>query len=257
MNGTNRRTERVKRRLALRHEPQQDRSRVRLQSLLDAAGEVIAESGLQGLAMREVARRADLPIASVYHYFPSTTALVRALVQQQLEKLSDVLKRGLRTHLSMDGREFNFEALGSLIDEVAAYFFNTPSASEIWAGLHAYPDLRALNIEDTKRNASELQPYIAHFFPSLEPEQATMTAIVLVEWVSATLRFATASPPANRTGIVEALKTLVAQSLMGFLQTPEGARPNRTNPLKKKPRALATTAGQRKKPAGRLGSRHP
>ncbi len=110
-------TERVRERLAPRNRPQQDRSRVRLLALLDAAEEVIAESGLQGLAMREVARRANLPIASVYHYFPSTTALIRALVERQLEKLRGILETGLRARFPMDPTGMSVEQRKALIVE--------------------------------------------------------------------------------------------------------------------------------------------
>jgi AcrR family transcriptional regulator len=223
MNESGSRKSEARGRLALRHKPRQDRSRARLQALLDAAAEVIAESGLQGLAMREVARRADLPIASVYHYFPSMAALVRALVERQLEKLRTVLKTGLQNRLPMDKSELDAEQVKLLIDDIAGFFFQTPSAPEIWASLHAYPDLRELNIEDTKSNAAILQPYLVHFFPVLAPEQATATAIVLIEWVSSAIRFAMGASPDVRASIVDALKTLVAQSLSGFAPPPSHA----------------------------------
>lgn len=218
MAGTGERTDKVRERLAPRHKPQQDRSRARFQALLDAAEQVIAKSGLQGLAMREVARRAKLSIASVYHYFPSTAALVRAVVERQLESLNSILEAGLQSRFSMDKTEFDVEQMNFLIDDIANFFFNTPSASEVAAGLYAYPDLRELNTEDTRKNATLLQPYLAHFFKSLDAEQATMTAIVLSEWVSSTIRFATASPPDVRTKIVDALKTLIAHALTSLSQ---------------------------------------
>jgi AcrR family transcriptional regulator len=230
MNDTGTPAGKVRERFDPGHRPQQDRSRVRFLALLDAAEEMIVESGLQGLAMRELARRANLPHSSVYHYFPSTTALIRALVERQFDKLSGTLETALRARFSTDDAGFSVEKIQSLVEDIAAFFFNTPSAPEIWAGLHAYPALRALNLEDTKKNAALLQPYLAKIFPFLEPNQAFMHAIVLVEWVSATLRFATASPPDVRAGIVEALKTLVAQSLTGISQTAVGVNAGQSNP---------------------------
>jgi AcrR family transcriptional regulator len=223
-------TERVRERLSPRAKPRQDRSRVRLQALLDAAEEVIVESGLQGLAMREVARRANLSIAAVYHYFPSTAALIRALVERQLEKLRDILETGLRTRFPMDAADMSVEEVklllveqgNGLIDDIAAFFFNTPSATEIWGGLQAYPDLRVLDIEDTKRNAALIQRVFARFIPSLDPEQLPTMAMVLVESVSASLRLAVALPPDVRVQIVDALKSFVTQWLTGLLETGRG-----------------------------------
>jgi AcrR family transcriptional regulator len=229
MKGNETHTERVRERLSPRAKPQQDRSRVRLQALLDAAEEVIAESGLQGLAMREIARRTDLTIASVYHYFPSTASLIRALVEQQLEKLRDVLETGLQTRFPADASGMSdeqvkallVEQMSGLVDDIAVFFFNTPCVSEIWGGLQAYPDLRTLDIEDTKKNAALIEPVFARFIPSLEPGQAPTMAMVLVESVSATLRFAAALPPEARLQIVGALKSFVTQWLTGLLQTVE------------------------------------
>ncbi len=243
MNDTGTPAEKVRERLAPRHRPQQDRSRVRFQALLDAAEEMIVESGLQGLAMRELARRANLPHSSVYHYFPSTTALIRALVERQFEKLSGILETALRARFSRNDAGFSVDQIKSLIQDISDFFFDTPSAPEIWAGLHAYPDLRALNLEDTKKNAVLLQPYLAQFFPFLEPRQAFMRAIVLVEWVSATLRFATASPPDVRAGIVEALKILVAQSLTGIPQTSAGMNAGQFNTVPEGANPLLTGTG--------------
>ena len=230
MKGNDTHTERVRERLSPRNKPQQDRSRVRLQALLDAAEEVIAEAGLQGLAMREVARRANLPIASVYHYFPSTAALIRALVERHLEKMRGILEAGLQSRFPVDASGMSDELLkpllieqvNGLISDVAAFYFNTPSASEIWGGLQAYPDLRALDIEDTKKNAALIQPLFARYIPSLDPGQAPMMTMVLVESVSASLRFAVASPPDVREQMVDALKNFVTQWLTGLFQTARG-----------------------------------
>ena len=210
--------------------------------------------------MREVARRANLPHSSVYHYFPSMTALIRALVERQFEKLTGILETALQARFSTEDASFSGESIQSLVEDIASFFLNTPSAPEIWAGLHAYPALRALNLEDTKKNAALLQPYLARFFPFLDSRQAFMRAIVLVEWVSATLRFATASPPDVRAGIVEALKTLVAQSLTGTPQAAAGVNAGQAGPFPEGANPLpgGTDAGQTKnapkRPRKRRGS---
>ncbi|WP_456775254.1 TetR/AcrR family transcriptional regulator [Bradyrhizobium sp. USDA 4369] len=216
---------------------------MRLQALLDAAEELIVEVGLQGLAMREVARRANLPIASVYHYFPSTTALVRALVERMLTDLTEVLQAGLQARIPLDAEAIDFDQLGALIDDVAAFFFDTPSVRELWAGLHAYPDLRALNIDDTKKNAALVAPHLASALPSLSMEQVTVVAIVLVEWVSSTLILATASPPKLRESLVEILKTLINHAIAGMSgQSPATPSKRARHPAK----ALRASARKRK-----------
>src|ERR1700722_3701649 len=82
-------------RTSRRSDPQQERSRARQRALLDAAEEILGEVGADGLKMREVARRANLPIASVYHYFPSAPALIRTLVERMLDELRAILVQGV------------------------------------------------------------------------------------------------------------------------------------------------------------------
>src|SRR5436305_11462528 len=82
-------------RVSPRSDPQQERSRVRRQALLDAAEQILGDVGADGLRMREVARRAHLPIASVYHYFPSAPAIIRVLVERMLAELREVLSDGV------------------------------------------------------------------------------------------------------------------------------------------------------------------
>src|ERR1700679_2656340 len=82
-------------RMSRRSDPQQERSRARQQALLEAAEEILGEVGADGLKMREVAPRAKLPIASVYHYFPSAPALIRTLVERMLDALRAILTKGV------------------------------------------------------------------------------------------------------------------------------------------------------------------
>src|ERR1700729_1232415 len=82
-------------RMSRRSDPQQERSRARQRALLDAAEEILGEVGADGLKMREAARRANLPIASVYHFFPSSPALIRMLVERMLDELRAILALGV------------------------------------------------------------------------------------------------------------------------------------------------------------------
>src|SRR5271155_1528905 len=53
----------------------------RRKSLLQAAFDVIASSGFEGLRTRAVAERAGVNIATLHYYFPSKQALIEGLAQ--------------------------------------------------------------------------------------------------------------------------------------------------------------------------------
>ena len=61
-----------------------DRNR---QAILDAALELIDESGIDGWSMRELAGRVDFTAGALYRYFDSKAALLDALTTQALQEL--------------------------------------------------------------------------------------------------------------------------------------------------------------------------
>jgi AcrR family transcriptional regulator len=59
----------------------QDENGKRRTALLEAAFDVIAKSGFEGLRMRAVAKRVGVNIATLHYYFPSKQALIEGLAQ--------------------------------------------------------------------------------------------------------------------------------------------------------------------------------
>lgn len=70
----------------IRRQPVQRRSVVRVIRLLDACASVLDDVGYDALTTREVARRADVPIGTLYQFFGGKHALCCALAQRNLEE---------------------------------------------------------------------------------------------------------------------------------------------------------------------------
>src|SRR4051812_16205098 len=66
-------------RIGWRRKPKQERSIQRLDMILSAAAQLIAEKGVGAMRMTELAAAAKVPIGSVYQYFPEKAAVVKAL----------------------------------------------------------------------------------------------------------------------------------------------------------------------------------
>ena len=81
-----------------RRTPVQRRSRERVERILRAAEELVVSQGVGALGTREVALRADIPVATLYQYFADRDAIISALIERHVR--------------SMDGRIA--AALGSL-----------------------------------------------------------------------------------------------------------------------------------------------
>lgn len=85
------------RKRSIRTEPTQRRSTQRLDALLDAAAEIVDESGFERLTTQMVAERAGASIGTVYRYFPDRVAVLHALRERSIrryrERVADEMER--------------------------------------------------------------------------------------------------------------------------------------------------------------------
>jgi AcrR family transcriptional regulator len=63
--------------------------------VLEASVQLLAEQGLTGLSMREVARRAGVSHQAPYHYFEDKAAIVAALVERGFTRLAERMEAAL------------------------------------------------------------------------------------------------------------------------------------------------------------------
>ncbi len=79
-------TARVARRI-----PTQERSRRRVELLLDAASRLVLSDGVEGLTTRAIAESAQVPVASFYQYFADIDDVLLALVERDLTEMDGQL----------------------------------------------------------------------------------------------------------------------------------------------------------------------
>ena len=67
--------------------PRQERGQRRVEAILDAAAEAVAESGVARLTMQDVGRRSGTTAGSLYHFFPDREAVLHALGERHARRL--------------------------------------------------------------------------------------------------------------------------------------------------------------------------
>src|SRR5688572_23233531 len=69
---------------APRRQPRQERSRERVQAMLDAAASIIDARGIDAVTTNAIADEAGVPVGTIYQFFPNRDAVLVALLERQL-----------------------------------------------------------------------------------------------------------------------------------------------------------------------------
>ena len=73
-----------------RKRPQQLRSRVTIDTIFEAAIQVLLANGLDRITTIQIAERAGVSVGSLYQYFPNKNALLAAIVKRHVGEVTDI-----------------------------------------------------------------------------------------------------------------------------------------------------------------------
>src|SRR6202046_5495789 len=235
----------VEDRTLIKRIPRQERSQARFEAVLEAALHLFAARGYESTSMREIAREAKMPIATVYQYFPMKLAIVREMWTRYTSTISETLAAGIRNWVEEGKIEVN-HLNEIIINKMAELQASNPAFIEIWSCVTASMELRALNVDDTLANARLIADALQQKYPHGDPAAVFDRALIAIEAAGApmpTPRLALALPEPHRSRILSSLKT--ALSLLIDPATLE--RPEHSFPQGKKHRKTAMPTAQAKR----------
>lgn len=125
-----------------RKAPIQTRSIARVEQILRAAETLLREQGLAAVTTSSIARKAGLPVGSIYQYFPNKKAVFFSLYDaylQQIRTLMDVLDQD--SYLEMSWVEFFTE----LFFAVKNLERRDTSELELFKAIWLCPELQAID----------------------------------------------------------------------------------------------------------------
>jgi AcrR family transcriptional regulator len=220
----------VENRTLVKRLPQQERSQARFEAVLKAALRLFAARGYENTSMREIAREANMPIATVYQYFPMKLAIVREMWTRYTTTITETLAEGIRNFLK-DGSGESNHLNEIIIDKMAELQASNPAFIEIWSCVTASIELRALNVEDTFHNARAIADALQKTHPGCDPSAVYDRALIAIEAASATTRLALTLPEPHRARVLFSLKAalslLLDPTTMGERQLSPGNTPSR------------------------------
>jgi AcrR family transcriptional regulator len=192
----------------------QERSLRRREAILVAAQELLVTENPEDLAMREVARRAGISIGSLYQYFPSKPAILRALVLRNLEKVGELLRIEVETLLAdHGGRPTIVQAVDRIIDAYVNHYRSHPETIAVWAGAQADLELRRLDVIDTHATADFMVAPMMILLSSSDRDRILSAALLITELAGHAVRLALAVESPMTERIVAQFKTMVVAVL--------------------------------------------
>jgi AcrR family transcriptional regulator len=131
----------------LRRDPQQARSRARVQAILDAADQILATDGVDALTMRRVADAAEVPIGTIYQFFEDKSAVLSAVAYRYLDAFTETMATLTTETAGLHGDDL----FDRVFDTFTALYRTNPGYVAIWSGRHLSREL--MEADDANNDA--------------------------------------------------------------------------------------------------------
>ena len=170
--------------------PKQERSIQKFEAVVAATLKLMSTKSYESISMREIAREATMPIASVYQYFPTKLAIVHEIWLRYTNQVFKHLEADLAT--ITDDNDINC-VIDRVVNLMVVAQTEHPAFNEVWACVAAAPELCEENIKDTQRTASLVAKTLAKVCAiENNPEQFDSIALVMCEGAASVTKMALA-----------------------------------------------------------------
>jgi AcrR family transcriptional regulator len=204
---------RMKTTKTLRRQPRQDRSRERVDQILQSAQFLIGEKGLAALAMSDIAAAADMPLATVYHYFPNRTAVMAELYR----RFSDRFQTHMQPILAaIAGSQDILPATDAIIDCYFELLKDEPAIQDLLNAVQADKDMLNLDIAQTRRQAAAVSAATGHLVAARHRANFTRSVYLLFQLAGSAVRLALFQGGEEGERIVADYKRLIRSQLKEF-----------------------------------------
>lgn len=195
--------------------PTQARAKERVERILAAATQLISETGSDAVRMSEIAEIAQVPIGSLYQYFPDKPAILRMLAVRQMERV----REGLRE--AFVGIKTRKDALDRLDESLTGYyqlFLDEPVVRDIWSGTQSDKLLQALDIKDSRKNGEILFEAIKHLVAPRNQARFADTAFLMMQLSGSAVRMAIAVERKEGDRLMDEYRHLLRMQLESLLK---------------------------------------
>lgn len=199
---------------ATRRKPTQARALARVELILAAASDLIAETGSDAVKMTEVAERAGVPIGSLYQYFPDKAAILQTLA----ERIAERVRGGIAESLAgVETRDDALARMDRLLEDYYALFLTEPVVRDIWSGTQSDKKLQELDITDSRANARVVADALKHLVPRKERARFETVCFLTMQLTGAAVRLAIAVDRKEGDRLMAEYRRMLRGEVGGFL----------------------------------------
>ena len=197
-----------------RRRPKQERSRERIDAILATTMRLIGEKGIDAVTMREVGALAGGPIATVYHYFPSKSAILAMLY----ERFSEVSRARLAVIVAdIGGLSDVIAAADRLLDDYYERVAGDPAIQDLQNAIQADKALQNLDIAETRRQAAMFCDHVTALIEPGKHEQFERMVLLIFQLAGGVVRLALAQGQAESRRTIEDYRSIIHTQLRLFL----------------------------------------
>jgi AcrR family transcriptional regulator len=158
-----------------RKQPQQDRSRLTVEAILEATTHILTQEGYDKANTNRIAERAGISIGSLYQYFPNKESLMAALIEQHSDEIAQLMESKLKD-LSNAPLEI---AIPALIKAVIAAHAIDPCLHQVLSEEIPRSERSQQVHKADERIGELLRAYLARWNERIRSQNLEMTVFIL------------------------------------------------------------------------------
>ena len=198
--------------------PRQDRSQGTYEAILEAAGELLKEVGIERLSTNLVCKRAGLTPPALYRYFPNKYALLKELGARLMQVQDEAVYEWQDEVRAGDADTIDAEAvkMSDILKHLNAITAEFPGGGWIMRALRAVPTLSEVRIESRESVAARDYEMLVRRYPDADKKVLRIAATLCVEVLYASMELVTDQPELDSDLITREISYMVALYLDSF-----------------------------------------
>lgn len=161
-------------------QPRQERSRRTFDALLDAAGYLLAEVGIERISTNLICERAKVTPPALYRYFDDKYAIIYALAERLMLRQNDALETWIANY-GDKGLDVISDKLLELLETMSAITGSQPGAIWIMRALRSVPSLTPVRLYSHNYVTDLLTDIYHQYLPHVDREMIRRRTRLSVE----------------------------------------------------------------------------